>query len=144
MAASSRAGGASLTTMPGAAPAPEGSVSGRGLQQQLGDGGRFQEETEAQCRPLGVRLGELPGDRQVDRGDQILPGAVLEDPVTEREPFGALGDDRQHGAGHRGRRRIRPVDLRDEEAVDGGGPVGPGMPGQQSAELVEAHAAIAA
>ena len=32
------------------------------------------------------------------------------------------------------------VDLRDQDAVDGGGPVGPRVAGEQLAQLVEVHA----
>ena len=90
-----------------ASPPPGREVSGRRLQQQLGDGGRVQDQAEAERRPLGAGLGEVAGDRQVDRGDQVLPGAVLVHPVAQRDPFRALRDERQHRARHRRRRRVR-------------------------------------
>ena len=56
-------------------------------QQQLGDGGRAQRQAEAQRRLLGLDLGEVAGDRQVDGGDEVLPGAVVVDAVAQREAF---------------------------------------------------------
>jgi AraC-like DNA-binding protein len=41
----------------------------------------------------------VAGDRQVDRGDEVLPGAVLVDALTQRDPFRALDDECQHRAG---------------------------------------------
>ena len=40
-----------------------------------------------------------------------------------------------------GAARTGALDLRDQDAVDGGGHVRPGVPGQQRAQLVEAHSA---
>jgi hypothetical protein len=120
------------------APAGVGHVPGTGLQQHLGHGGRFEREPEPQRRVLRTGADEVTGDRQVDRRHEVLPGVVLVHPVAQREVFGALRDDRQHGAGHRRRRRIGPFDLRDEHPVDRGGPVGAYVPGEQAAELVEA------
>ncbi|WP_405147972.1 hypothetical protein OG589_09495 [Sphaerisporangium sp. NBC_01403] len=63
---------------------------------------------------------------------------------AQREAFGALGNDRQYRADVDGVGGSRPLDLRDEYAVDGGGPVEPGMSGRQDAGLVETHAFFAA
>src|SRR5882757_1328014 len=54
--------------------------------------------------------------REVDRGDEVLPNAVVVDAVSECQPLATLSDDRQDRAGHRGRRRWQSSN-RDAHAV---------------------------
>ena len=86
----------------------------------------------------------MPGHREVDRGDQVLARAVVIDAVAQRQTLDALGDDRQHRAGHRGLRRSGMNGLADPDTVDRSGQVGTRMPFQQAAKLVQGHATIAA
>ena len=105
--ASSSSSGASLTAMPDGAPPPAGGTSPgppAAAARRRRTGRRV--EPEAQRRALGADVGEVAGDRQVDRRDEVLPGAVVVHAVAQREPLRALRDERQHRAGHRRQRRV--------------------------------------
>jgi hypothetical protein len=103
--------------------------------QQVGDLGRLQHETEAERRRLGV----VAADRQIDRGDQVLAGAVLVDAVAEHERLRALGDEGQHGARHRDRRLVGAGGPADQDSVDGRGDAGAGVAVQERTQFVERH-----
>jgi len=53
-----------------------------GLEQDRGDGRGAQDEPEPQGGLVRARLRVVAGDRQVDRGDEVLAGPVLVDAVT--------------------------------------------------------------
>ncbi len=54
-----------------------------------------EHEPEPERRLLRARLRPVPGDRQVDRCDEVLAGAVVVDAVADRQALRALGDQRE-------------------------------------------------
>ena len=58
----------------------------------MADGRRI--EAEPQGRLVRGRVRVVPGDRQVDRGDQVLAGAVVVHAIADGQALGTLGDER--------------------------------------------------
>jgi len=111
-----------------------------GFQQQLGDAGRVQHQAEAARRLFRAGADELAGDRQVDRGDQILAPTIAIEPVAQRQALLALGDQRHHRAG--GRVFLdRGVVFGEQHALDRRRRIGPGMAGDQRIEFIDRHEA---
>ena len=70
----------------------------------------------------------VPGDRQIDRGDQVLAGAVVVHAIADGQALRALGDQRHDRPGGRRLRLARPAEGREQDAVDRRRLVGAGVP----------------
>ena len=70
-----------------------------GVEQQRRDGGRAAGSGRSpSAGSSGAASRVMAGDRQVDRRDEVLAGPVVVDALADREPLGALHDQREHGA----------------------------------------------
>lgn len=89
---------------------------GRRTEHELGDHFGAQLEAEPQSGMLGGCVHELPGDREVDRRNEVLARPVVVDRGADGEPLGSLRDHRENRAGVRLLLVRCPDNARHEDA----------------------------
>ena len=101
----------------------------------MADGRRMRPNPRAGSS--AARVGVMPGDRQVDRGDQVLARSVVVHAIADGQALGTLGDEGHDRPGGRRLGLARSAGGREQDAVDRRRLVGPRVSGDQRPQLCE-------